>query len=703
MLLGSYFTATAHASTWYVDQSAVGDSHGTSLANAWTSMSAIIQSSLTAGDVVEVYPGTYDERFAISKGGTNANTRITYKGVGLPVIWGIHDQYDLGGINYIAIIGFEITQPSTANCYPAINLAGDNGWLIQDNYIHDTYSSGVNTSNGSVNSNNIIRHNTFANIGSVDGGYSGGSNPTVMNLIGNSNLVEYNSVVHSMDRTHAFGAGNVIRNNYWGETDTPLYPNATQYPSHTDGFQSWNTGISWNGVIGCPLVQLLYERNYDTDNTDSVGGTNAHGFLVQDSVGTNGFNWAILRFNVLIRPGGAAYSFQNVSHTYVYNSTYIAIQNGSSSEWQCAATYTYPSTYSSATSGIADVRNTTWDYCPNCLSGTGIIGYLPVNFTSAAQHSYNVGSTVKLPAGASPANLPQVDPLFTRPSTDDYTLQAGSPLIAEGAPLTTAIGAGSDSISLNVADSKRLFDGWGIADADFIKVGMGPYVQISSINYNTDVVTLASAISWKNGDPVIVKGTEDVGALPFSYATPFSVTNTTLHWVPAGASTLSATVTNPDAVRKVEFLIDGIPVGESNTEPYSINWTADGILHSIEARAYSAWASKVLSISSFNSSVFETQPHSQTAAPGSTVILTASAVAPKGSSLIPAYQWQLNGVNLTDGGAISGSSTATLTITNISAANNGNYTVVASDPSYGSYTSSVATITTVLKTAPPST
>ena len=51
---------------------------------------------------------------------------------------------------------------------------------------------------------------------------------------------------------------------------------------------------------------------------------------------------------------------------------------------------------------------------------------------------------------------------------------------------------------------------------------------------------------------------------------------------------------NPDAVRKIEFLVDGIPVGESCSAPYSIPWISDGACHEIEARAYSAWASRTL-------------------------------------------------------------------------------------------------------------
>lgn len=676
------------ATTWYVDQTATGAGTGTSDANAWTTLAAINQSLLSPGDVVLVFPGTYDERLTVSTSGTSPSARITYKGVRSPVIRGVHVQYDISGTDYIAIIGFEITQPTVAYNYDAIYLAGENGWLIQDNYIHDTYGSGVNYINGTTNSNNIIRHNVFSNISGTGTGIGNANN---IIILGNSNLVEYNTVLKGLDRSHAFGTGNVVRNNYWGYTDTLLNPNTTVYPNHNDGLQSFQ------GTF--PLIQLLYERNYDTDNTDSVGHTNAHGFLVQDQVGTNGFTWYILRFNMLIRVGGGAYELQNVSRTYVYNSTYIAIQNGSLTTFNTAAGYTYPSTYSPATSDLADVRNTTWDYCPHCLDSHGIISsqYLPTNFTSAANHGFNSGANqVGLPAGASPANLAQTDPLFTNPTNgvDDYTLQAGSPLIGAGAPITNAIGSASGSTSLTVVDAHRLFDGWGIADGDIIKIGSGSFVQISSINYGTGVVTLASPSSWNDGDPVFVKGSEDVGALPSSFATPFSITNTTPVSIPAGLATLSATVTNPDAVRKVEFLVDGIPVGVAYASPYMVSWTADGNQHEVEARAYNMWASKTLSISSFNTGpVFSLQPSGQTPSPGSTVVLSASAAAPSGVSYTPSYQWMQNGVALSDGAGISGSATATLTLAGVAATSDGNYTVVASDPTYGSNTSNVATIT----------
>ena len=63
------------------------------------------------------------------------------------------------------------------------------------------------------------------------------------------------------------------------------------------------------------------------------------------------------------------------------------------------------------------------------------------------------------------------------------------------------------------------------------------------------------------------------------------------------------------------------------------------------------------------------------------------------------YQWQFNGTNLTDAGNISGCSSATLVVTNTQVNNAGAYRVVVTN-SYGSATSSVATLSFLLVAAP---
>ena len=91
------------------------------------------------------------------------------------------------------------------------------------------------------------------------------------------------------------------------------------------------------------------------------------------------------------------------------------------------------------------------------------------------------------------------DPLYVNGSTDLH-LQAGSPAIGAGGPLTTAVGGGSTSTALTVADAGYFQDGYSISgvQADWLRIGSSTTVQISSINYGVNVITLATAVSWSN-------------------------------------------------------------------------------------------------------------------------------------------------------------------------------------------------------------
>jgi hypothetical protein len=95
------------------------------------------------------------------------------------------------------------------------------------------------------------------------------------------------------------------------------------------------------------------------------------------------------------------------------------------------------------------------------------------------------------------------NPLFNNPAADDLTLQAGSPAIDAGTPLTRAVGAGSTSTTLIVADSLWFQDGMGIEGlaGDTIRVGASTAV-ITNVDYSTHTITLAAPISWSNGDGV---------------------------------------------------------------------------------------------------------------------------------------------------------------------------------------------------------
>ena len=88
-----------------------------------------------------------------------------------------------------------------------------------------------------------------------------------------------------------------------------------------------------------------------------------------------------------------------------------------------------------------------------------------------------------------------------------------------------------------------------------------------------------------------------------------------------------------------------------------------------------------------------TQPQSQTSNTGSTVVFTSGA---PGSV---SYQWQFNGVNLTDGAGVSGSTGPQLELSGVTSASSGNYTCVVTN-SFGSNVSNQANLAVVTSPTP---
>jgi len=89
------------------------------------------------------------------------------------------------------------------------------------------------------------------------------------------------------------------------------------------------------------------------------------------------------------------------------------------------------------------------------------------------------------------------------------------------------------------------------------------------------------------------------------------------------------------------------------------------------------------------------QPTNQTVLPGSSTSLSVAAIG----TLPFTYVWQVNGTNLHNGSSISGVATSTLTISNVSAANAGTYTVLVKN-TLGSTTSTGAVLAVIPVTLP---
>jgi hypothetical protein len=100
--------------------------------------------------------------------------------------------------------------------------------------------------------------------------------------------------------------------------------------------------------------------------------------------------------------------------------------------------------------------------------------------------------------------------------------------------------------------------------------------------------------------------------------------------------------------------------------------------------------SSIATLTVISAPVITSQPQSRTNAAGTTATFTVVA-----SGTTPIYQWIKNATNsLIDAGNITGSASATLTISNVSDADIGNYTVVLTNAA-GSVTSALAVLTVI--------
>lgn len=109
------------------------------------------------------------------------------------------------------------------------------------------------------------------------------------------------------------------------------------------------------------------------------------------------------------------------------------------------------------------------------------------------------------------------DPKFINLYGNDFSLQSDSPCIDAGDFLTRTTSSGSGT-SLVVEDARYFTDGYGVIQGDLVQVGSNNPVRITSINYNTNTITLEKNISWNKGDGVSYSysgSAPDIGAYEY--------------------------------------------------------------------------------------------------------------------------------------------------------------------------------------------
>jgi hypothetical protein len=492
-----------------------------------------------AGDSCTVFAGTYAENPLPAASGSAGNP-ITFK-VNPGDCVSVHG-FRLASLSYIVIgtpeashctngsftyTGFEINTTT-------ISFASATHITIQNNYIHDVSDiclHGPSTIGAGTATYFQVLNNTLTTCGG-GGGVQGG-----IGMEGDHWLVDSNTFAHVADGVYLYGSFNVIRGNHFGPITA-----AEQGSNHPDGIESTCAGVGTD----YPLVHMLYERNVTLSWRDSDG----HGLLLRD-INACGQTENILRFNQMMVIGSNFISNDGSgttagTKTYIYNNSISNMQRDVTGNFS-DLTFTQGGTGAVVINNIfQDDWNSTPPYCiyVDATSTSGFVENHNLCFMTGFLSTWQTGSQ----GPYSVTDIFNQDPKFVSP-TSDLHLQGTSPAYGTGGPLTTAVGSGTSSTALTVANAALFSDGYGIAgvQADWIRIGASTTVQIASINYSTNVITLATAVSWANGASiylykdssgnVVLNGTnpnigfdQGTGASPFPVlpTLPQATVNTTL-------------------------------------------------------------------------------------------------------------------------------------------------------------------------------
>ncbi len=479
----------------------------------FTSIQACANTAV-AGDTCVVFAGTYNETPSLNKSGS----------AGSPITFSVNpgDCVTVQGFNINSGVSYiVIGNPSGAACttngfaHPGFYVTGNpiqfstaSNITIEGNYV---FSVGADclSGPGTISQGTATYFYVLNNVLDTCGGAGNVGSAGGIGMEGNHWLVDGNTFQHVADGMYAYGSYLVIRNNHFGPINQ-----AEEGSNHPDGIESTCGGPGQD----YPLVHMLYEGN----TTEQWRDTDGHGLLLRDIHGC-GQTMNILRFNQMIELGSNFISNDGSgttagTKTFIYNNSVSNTQRDSSPEFS-DLTFTQGGTGAVVINNIfQDDWTETPPYCiyVDDTSTSGFVENHNLCFYSGFSGTWQTGSQ----GGYSSTDVFNQDPKFAGATTDLH-LQSGSPAIGAGGPLTTAAGLGANSTSLTVGNAALFSDGYGLTgvQGDWIRIGASTTVQIASINYSSNVLTLASPVSWSSGDAIYLYK-NSTGAVVLNGANP---------------------------------------------------------------------------------------------------------------------------------------------------------------------------------------
>ena len=223
------------------------------------------------------------------------------------------------------------------------------------------------------------------------------------------------------------------------------------------------------------------------------------------------------------------------------------------------------------------------------------------------------------------------------------------------------------------------------------------YLNGTAISGKTSATLTLNNVKAANSGTYTVTVTNSVGSATSNPATltvdvaPVITTQPASQTVDEGANATFTVVATGTPTPTYQWYMAGIPISGATSASYTIDdvqASAAGTYTVAVTNVAGIVTSKAATLTVDTAPVITTQPQSQTVVSGTNVTFTVVATG----NPAPTYQWYLNAA------AISGKTSATLTINNAKAANAGTYTVTVTN-SDGSVTSIPATLTVIVPPA----
>jgi PKD repeat protein len=661
-LLGIFSTtADIRAATYHVaSTNNANDSNlGISINSPWATIGKA-NISLQVGDTVYLHGGTYSHQIRPVNNGTGETTRISYIAAGDGIV--ILDTFGdtnggnsptigaiaLGGKSYVTVDGVnQLIRVNKSGCYNALaNITGAFRTVINSVYLdgsNNTCSSNyvliagyLYGTNAGATHYNLVSNSYIRGISATPFPYT----EDTVSMAGDAhhnlfdgNTIEYAAHVNlnlGKDASGLLPHDNMIRNNTF---NNPLHTNLQFFQGGpNDNMAEGNRLAAGGGAPTSPngqgpgvVMEMSGARGIFRYNVIQKGGTTTNtnrlygGFYL--SIGGTGSLTSIANNrvynNTIVKNSGVAVSINdstgnqlnNTQNKFVNN---IMYDSNAPIDPPLKALILYQN----------DTNDVTGDrFWSNILGSPGGSNTDNVVFGDKWGGYKNLATAAGLSCATYPCMAQQyakpnimlpttTAPIYTTPdfinyAAGDYRLGAGSVAIDSGSELTrvttTMTGLGT---TLVVDDAYFFQNGRGIpgVQADWIAVGtVNNVAQISTIDYSTKTITLASAIDgrtagakvWlykKSDGQLVLLGTgSDIGA--FEYA-------------PTASTPVANFTCTPITGRKP--LSNVVCTDSSTNAPISWAWTfGDGGTNNVQnppARTYSNAGTYTVALSATNAS-----------------------------------------------------------------------------------------------------